>query len=315
MYRKELTNSRLKKRYDIIGDIHGHADALEKLLEKLGYRKHQGVYKHSTNKAIFLGDFIDRGPDQRAVLDLVMPMVNQGYAMSVMGNHEFNAIGYATLDQAGEPLRKHSVKNNKQHSAFLEAYPLAEERQVIIDWFKTLPLYIETESIRVVHANWNDRAIQILDNYLDNNQRLKDDAYDRASAKESELYHAVETVLKGPEVRLPDGVFFSDNDGIVRTKARVNWWVPQESLLEEKLQLGSELKNEQNLKAMALDDGVNYDSKAKPLFVGHYWLKDEIPKPLSGNSVCVDYSIAKSGKLVAYQWQGEEVLNESQFVW
>ena len=185
----------------------------------------------------------------------------------------------------------------------------------IIDWFKTLPLYIETEYIRVVHANWNDRAIQILDKYLDNNQRLKDDAYSHASAKESELYHAVETVLKGPEVTLPDGVSFSDNDGIVRTKARVNWWTPKESLLEEKLQLGSELKNEQNLKAMALDDGVNYDSKAKPLFVGHYWLKDEIPKPLSVNSVCVDYSIAKSGKLVAYQWQGEEVLNESQFVW
>ena len=102
------------------------------------------------------------------------------------------------------------------------------------------------------------------------------------------------------------GAIVDFNTGIVR--------LPK-SFLEEKLQLGSELKNAQNLKAMALDDGVNYDSKAKPLFVGHYWLKDEIPKPLSGNSVCVDYSIAKSGKLVAYQWQGEEVLNESQFVW
>jgi len=47
--------------------------------------------------------------------------------MSVMGNHEFNAIGYATLDQAGQPLRKHLVKNNKQHSAFLEAYPFLNQ--------------------------------------------------------------------------------------------------------------------------------------------------------------------------------------------
>ena len=53
MYRKELTNSTPNKRYDIIGDIHGHADALEKLLEKLGYQKHQGVYKHSTTRPFF----------------------------------------------------------------------------------------------------------------------------------------------------------------------------------------------------------------------------------------------------------------------
>lgn len=40
--------------YDIIGDIHGHADALEELLQKLGYEKHKGVYQHSKHKVIFL---------------------------------------------------------------------------------------------------------------------------------------------------------------------------------------------------------------------------------------------------------------------
>ena len=33
--------------YDVIGDIHGHSDELEVLLQKLGYLKVNGVYSHS----------------------------------------------------------------------------------------------------------------------------------------------------------------------------------------------------------------------------------------------------------------------------
>ena len=54
--------------YDLIGDIHGHADTLERLLKQLGYSRHHGVYGHSDRQAIFLGDFIDRGPQIRETL-------------------------------------------------------------------------------------------------------------------------------------------------------------------------------------------------------------------------------------------------------
>ena len=46
--------------YDLIGDIHGHADELVQLLELLDYEKAQGSYRHPDRKVIFLGDFIDR---------------------------------------------------------------------------------------------------------------------------------------------------------------------------------------------------------------------------------------------------------------
>ena len=46
--------------YDIIGDIHGYADPLHELLEKLGYKNKQGVFGHASRQVIFLGDFIDR---------------------------------------------------------------------------------------------------------------------------------------------------------------------------------------------------------------------------------------------------------------
>jgi hypothetical protein len=62
--------------YDIVGDIHGHADPLEVLLHKLGYRRKFGVYSHPENrKMVFVGDFIDRGPKIRETLHLVSAMI------------------------------------------------------------------------------------------------------------------------------------------------------------------------------------------------------------------------------------------------
>jgi hypothetical protein len=65
-----MTNNMQK--YDIIGDIHGHADPLQALLERLGYREVEGTYAHPDRKVIFLGDYIDRGPEIRKVLQIVI---------------------------------------------------------------------------------------------------------------------------------------------------------------------------------------------------------------------------------------------------
>lgn len=45
---------------DFIGDIHGHADKLEELLLKLGYKKSNGTYSHAEEKVLFVRDYIDR---------------------------------------------------------------------------------------------------------------------------------------------------------------------------------------------------------------------------------------------------------------
>ncbi|MBT5230949.1 MAG: diadenosine tetraphosphatase, partial [Methylococcales bacterium] len=47
-----------KQHYDIIGDIHGHADELIQLLELMGYSLVNGYHQHPTRKVIFLGDFV-----------------------------------------------------------------------------------------------------------------------------------------------------------------------------------------------------------------------------------------------------------------
>ena len=100
--------------YDIIGDIHGQADKLHALLSELGYVNRDGAYRHPERTALFVGDFIDRGPQQLSSVMTVRRMVDAGSAQAVMGNHEFNAIAWHTPDptKAGEHLRPRGAAEN-----------------------------------------------------------------------------------------------------------------------------------------------------------------------------------------------------------
>ena len=65
--------------YDFIGDIHGQAGKLEALLRKLGYvEKAGGWVPPYLRKAIFLGDLIDRGPEQVKVVKIVRALIDAG---------------------------------------------------------------------------------------------------------------------------------------------------------------------------------------------------------------------------------------------
>jgi len=155
--------------YDIIGDIHGEAGKLRGLLSTLGYEPGaDGVFRNETNTAVFVGDFIDRGSQQWEVYQIVRPMVERGAALAVAGNHEFNAIGYATRHPDGtDYLRPHEEpwgsKNLKQHKDFLDQIPFGSPKhREIIAWFTTLPLFLELDHLRVVHACWHQPSIDVL---------------------------------------------------------------------------------------------------------------------------------------------------------
>src|SRR5205085_3037473 len=89
--------------------------------------------RHPDRKMIFLGDFIDRGPKIRQVLEIVRPMIESGHALAVMGNHELNALAYHAEDpdSPGEHLRRHSPKNENQHRATLEQLAPQELRSYL----------------------------------------------------------------------------------------------------------------------------------------------------------------------------------------
>lgn len=148
---------------DVIGDIHGYADKLRKLLGCLGYEQTGGAYGPPDRRAIFVGDLIDRGPTIGEVIEIVERMLRAGAAQIVMGNHEFNALCYHTLNGNGGYLREHTEKNCSQHAAtlaYFEKNPGAADRA--LTWFYTFPLWVDLGFARVVHAAWSLAAIRVL---------------------------------------------------------------------------------------------------------------------------------------------------------
>ena len=309
--------------YDIIGDIHGYATPLKHLLTRLGYTERDGVWQHPERQVIFLGDFIDRGPEQMETVNIARAMVEAGQAMAVMGNHEFNAVAWATEDPEtpGVFLRAHSEKNRNQHQAFLDQVGEDSRQHCdMIDWFRTLPLYLELEGLRIIHACWHPPSLDVLNDYTDTQQRILKAAWPELCRNDTAAYNALETAVKGLEISLPAGAKFFDKDGNARHHIRTRWWE-------------LECRNYRDLAMVPTDqiESIPHDpvpedilpgySGDKPLFIGHYWLTGE-PKPLNRYIACLDYSIATDNtqntggsKLCAYRWDGERELMRDRFVW
>jgi hypothetical protein len=315
----------------IIGDIHGHADKLKLLLEHLGYESVGGLYRPGPDldgeqhELIFLGDLIDRGPHNREVVTIVKALVDNGHARAIMGNHEFNAICYHTAHAiTGEPLRARTEKNQRQHQAFLDDYPLGgDETRSVIDWFKTLPLFLELDNtaslavydldaddeqpaqeqfsnrVRFVHACWDEQEIEFLNTRLGYPALLDDQFIQEAATRGTEAFNAVEIVLKGPEIPLPGGGHFVDKEGNERHNIRYNWWRGGTTYKDVAL-----VPSEQQ--SLITDDVLpdtisiaSYPVDAPPVFFGHYWMTGD-PQAQRHNVACLDYSIGKGGPLTAY---------------
>ena len=302
--------------YDLIGDIHGYTDKAENLLKKLGYLYKNGAYRHSQRQVIFLGDFIDRGPRQKDIINIIRNMIDAGSGLAIMGNHEFNAICYATKSENGEYIRKHENHNNKQHREFLNEYNFgSDEHKEAINWFKTIPVFLDLPKLGAIHACWCDDSIKKLKAHLTANNTIKEDAYPLYSNKSSEFYKRIEILLKGPEQKLPKDCQFKDKNSIFRRKARIRWWIENSKNNIDKLDFcGRELEKKQKSSIEKISIKNNHKKTDKIVFFGHYWLNG-IPAPLNKKVACLDYSVGTGGKLVAYRWDGEDEILEDNFCW
>lgn len=306
--------------YDIIGDIHGHAGELRALLARMGYRERGGAYRHPDRTAIFVGDFIDRGPAQVETVMIARRMVDARSALAVMGNHELNAIAWHTPhpEKDGDYLRSHSSprygeKNRSQHAAFLaEVEHNPDLHREIIDWFLTLPLWLDLPGLRVVHACWHPEHMRWLDVRLADGRRLTRERMFSATDEGSPDFTATECLTKGVEVPLPSGHTFRDKDGHERPNARLRWWDRDAATYRDATLVPEDLREQ--LPASALPDSVRVrDADERPVFVGHYWLRGA-PALLARRVACVDYSAGHGEPLVAYRWDGEQDLRPDAFV-
>jgi len=300
--------------YDIIGDIHGHSNTLETLLNELGYTKNYGFYSHKNRKVIFTGDFIDRGPNIIKTLEIVKAMVDNRSAYSIMGNHEYNSICYHTRDTKGDFLREHSDKNRHQYRHTLkEFYNHKDLLLFYINWFKTLPLFLEIDGIRIVHACWDYEMIAFVKNIWPTH-RLTWDFLLKSADKTQKEYNAIDILLKGKEIHLPYNYVYTDKDGTKRKTIRIKWWKSLENETYQSIAINysAQIPNIL-LKNDKIFNNLVYKEDDAPVFLGHYW-RQGLPQTFTKNICSVDYSVAKNGKLVAYRWDGEKELDNSKFV-
>ncbi len=284
---------------DLVGDIHGEIDALRLLLTHLGYREN-GAHP-SGRRLVFLGDLIDRGPDSLAVVRTVANLVDRGRAVALMGNHDLNAV-------AG--LRKRDNTWLFGHAEVKEwERPVASEseRREVLSFLRRLPLALERDDLRAVHACWDERGLAMLADEEGPAEALNKhrariivqweegaDPVERNLALQND--NPMKLITSGPERRAAEPYFASDKQ---RQEARHPWW----------------------------DD---YNGEGWLVF-GHYW---RVPVtglqmhnglfsnyPLhstvgNGNALCIDYSVGGrwydrsqgrlsgpyTGRLAALRW-------------
>jgi hypothetical protein len=302
--------------YDIIGDIHGCADELVELLEKLGYAQNSAVFRHPERKIIFCGDFIDRGPQIRDVLQICRDMCQHHAALAVMGNHELNALAYHTPDPflPGEFLRRHTDHNNRQIAQTLQQLSAVELQQAL-DWFRTLPACLELPELRVVHACWDPVDLQLLQSTAEELGWMSDAYLHQAARSGTPLFHSIERVMKGPEMRFPNGITLTDREGLVRKRARIRWFdQPTGCSFSDYMFPSLQLPEFEGATVPEDISPSPYPQDAPPLFFGHYWLRDRKPAPIRHNLACLDYSVARDGMLTAYRFHGHGPLISDHFV-
>ncbi len=146
----------------VTGDVHGCYKTLKKLLEdKIGITKE--------DKLFFVGDFIDRGPSSREVLDFLIDLKWRGFSVnSVRGNHE-----EMMLKAFHDESYMHAWYNNGAEET-LKSFQVPDEilfdyegiRQIpdrYVQFISNMPYYIEEDGFLICHAGLNFQAPEPFD--------------------------------------------------------------------------------------------------------------------------------------------------------
>ncbi len=148
----------MKQKRWVIPDIHGYAKTLRSLLAQIRPNKEDHL--------VFLGDYIDRGPDAKAVIDEIMFLQKNGYRVTALrGNHEEFMLENYTEAQMNLGLFKSKAYKmiRKEWYEFggketLKSFGVKEISKVpkrYIDWMESLEYYHEFKDYVLVHAGLN----------------------------------------------------------------------------------------------------------------------------------------------------------------
>ena len=129
-------------RHIAITDIHGEKEKLDNLLAK--------IKLYPTDTIVFMGDYIDRGPDSKGVVDTIIDLGNRYNCVYLVGSHEYALLHskdddyYQFLfDNYGGPATERS------YGGFNNIFKIHG------DFFKSLKFYHLTDKYLFVHAGIN----------------------------------------------------------------------------------------------------------------------------------------------------------------
>lgn len=138
----------------VIPDVHGNIKTLKSLIENyIDLSKDDELY--------FLGDYIDRGPDSKGVIDYIMSLQNSGYNIHcIRGNHEDYCIRAWEDDKKRFFFKGRIEKEWRRNGATqtLMSFNAKHPRDIdkmYIDWMRNTKYYIELDKCILVHAGLN----------------------------------------------------------------------------------------------------------------------------------------------------------------
>jgi len=144
-----------------IGDIHGSLDKLRSVVA-LCERDAGGA----SMRLVFLGDYIDRGPDSRGVIEFLMALQGRmpGHVIALMGNHEA-----AALDAIDDKM-KVAGWLIEGGAATLRSYGIKSPRNLPhahVDWLRTLRTMYDDGQRLFVHAGVDpERPLDAQDDHV-----------------------------------------------------------------------------------------------------------------------------------------------------
>ena len=300
--------------YDIIGDVHGHADQLKSLLKNMGYQVVSGCYSHPTRKAVFVGDFINRGPKIRETIILIRKMVENGSAYAILGNHEMYAVLYYLRDIEGKYYKKRIPKYQLQINQTLEEFVLfKDEFKSHLKWMRTLPMFLDFGDIRIIHACWDDENVKLLKNIL-TEPKLTKTVLREIALNGTKFSESFWQSCKGIDFELPKNLLIFDDDGRPHRSFRMKWWENPEGKTFKEVSIESRFElPAYTIPRELVKSRQPYPENAPIVFFGHFSLVEGFGI-LKDNVCCVDAGVSRTGRLLAYRWNGEQKLNESNFI-
>ena len=128
----------------VIADIHGCPNTLKHLVEEI-------VQLSTSDQLFLLGDYIDRGPDSGAVIDLILNWQESGYQIfTLRGNHEDMLL--EAFEEYAPRLFKGLLRLQKCRGVIGEEGNI---RPHYLDFMRTLPYYFELDDFYLVHGGFN----------------------------------------------------------------------------------------------------------------------------------------------------------------